>query len=307
MSGNMITQDKRQMSLPEVVLSEITARNSDVDNASLMNKVNMILAKVPKMSSMPPEQIAQAVLKAMIPDPSLENHDDIYFIPYGRTIDVSFSHNFLQKLAYKNGAVKLIETFVIYENDNVEVSEEGVTYKINPFKKNRGDFVGIMVKVKLANNELKYGFVDVDHIEKARKASKSGNNGPWKTWYLEMAKKVAIKNTLKGIDISPEFNAAVNIDNEDTDFRKLSTDIEPTEAQNSLADKMKTGSKSVIEVEKYLKENGVVFDIKDKWVIVNLLESEVGTEELMSKFDGKKNPDNETVIAYQIEKIMAAI
>ena len=297
---------QNQKSLPEVVVSMIAERNSDIDNAKLMNKINMIMAKTPKVTSMAPDVIAQAILKAMIPDPTLENHNDIYFVPYGKTIDVSFSHNYLQKLAYKNGAVKLIETYLIYEDDEVSVTEEGVTYKINPFKKDRGDFVGVMVKVKLRNDELKYGFVTAEHIEKARRASKSGNNGPWKTWFFEMARKVAIKNTLKSIDISPEFNAAMEIDNEDTDFRKEKASADNKE-KNALENKMKAGSKSVSDVEDFLNSNGIVFEIKDKWVIVKLDESDLEGINALSNFNGKKSPKDETVMAYNIEELMSSI
>jgi recombination protein RecT len=243
----------------------------------------MIIAKTPKIASMPPDVISQAVLKAMIPDPTLQDHDDIYFVPYGRTIDVSFSHNYLQKLAYRNGAVKLIETHLIYDNDNVEVSENGVSYSINPFKKDRGEFAGVMVAVKLSNGETKYGFVGVDHIEKARKASKSGNNGPWKTWYLEMAKKVAIKNTLKGLDISPEFNAAVTIDNEDTDFSKANQAEAPSGA-DELEDMMVEASSSVNSAEEYIKSIGVAFSVKGDWIAVDVINSsESGVDELLTK------------------------
>lgn len=255
------------------VVSLITEQNSDIDNGLLMNKLNMIIAKTPKIAQMPPEVISQAILKAMIPDPTLQDHDDIYFVPYGRTIDVSFSHNYLQKLAYRNGAVKLIETHLIYENDNVTVTENGVSFSINPFKKNRGEFAGVMVVVKLANGETKYGFVDVEHIEKARKASKSGNNGPWKTWYFEMAKKVAIKNTLKGLDISPEFNAAVTIDNEDTDFSKAN-EAEAPAATTELEKMMESGSSIVKTAEDILESLGISYAINNGWFSVDLIASD---------------------------------
>lgn len=270
--GTAVQAADNSNTMASQVVSLITERNSDVDNGILMNKLNMIVAKTPKLASMPPDVIAQAILKAMIPDPTLQDHEDIYFVPYGRTIDVSFSHNYLQKLAYRNGAVKLIETHLIYDNDNVSVTENGVSFSINPFKKNRGDFAGVMVVVKLGNGETKYGFVDVEHIEKARKASKSGNNGPWKTWYFEMAKKVAIKNTLKGLDISPEFNAAVTIDNEDTDMSRLNEAHEP-EGADELENLMTEGSENKHSAEDYLLSMNIVFDTKGDWFMIDVINS----------------------------------
>jgi recombination protein RecT len=299
--GNQIVRGG-DATLPNTVISMIAEKNTDVDNAMLMNKLNMIIAKTPKIAQMQPQAIAEAMLKAMIPDPTLQDHDDIYFVPYGNKIDVSFSHNYLQKLAYRNGAVKSINTYLIYEGDTVEITEEGLTYKVLPFRP-QGEFVGVLVDIKLANGERKYGTVTKEHIEQARRASKSGNNGPWKTWYLEMAKKVALKNTMKGLDISREFSEAIRIDNEDTDFSKIGANEKP-KAADALSDKMKSGSKNVSDVEDHLLSKNIVFEIKDKWVIINLLESDIEEAEELKKLPHKPNPKDESFIGIQIEDII---
>ncbi len=269
------TQVVQYNSLQEHVIALIIEKNSEADNTMLMNKLNMIIAKTPKIGMMQAGDISQAILKAMIPDPTLQDHDDIYFVPYGNKIDVSFSHNYLQKLAYRNGAVLLIDTNLIYEGDEVTVTEKGVTYRVDPFADNDDEsFKGVMVVVKLANGEKKYGFVKKKHIDNARSASKSGNNGPWKKWYYEMAKKVAIKNTLKGIDISTEFNDAVIIDNEDTDFKRLESPKNDI-ASSSLDAMMREGSTILSNISEKLDSMGVIYEIKEDWVIINLVETDL--------------------------------
>ena len=261
-----------QQSIAQAAVTLIAMKNSDVDQGLLANKINMIIAKTPKVGSMGPEAISQAILKAMIPDPTLQDHNDIYFVPYGKSIDVSFSHNYLQKLAYRKGSVKLIEPIIIYENDNVTMDENGLRFNINPFKKDRGEFAGVLVIVKLANGETKHGIVSAEHIDNAKKASRSGSSGPWKTWFLEMAKKVAIKNTLKGLDISSEFNAAVEIDDEDTDFSKANK-AEAPKAAESLTTMMKTGSKNVGNIEAYLDSLSISYEVKGDWVMIDVINS----------------------------------
>lgn len=273
MDTQLQTTNGQSQDLSTQVISLISEKNSDIDNALMMNKFNMIIAKTPKILSMDAPTIAQAMLKAMIPDPTLQDHDDIYFVPYGRTIDVSFSHNYLQKLAYRNGAVKMINTYLIYEGDIVEITEGGLKYKVLPFTP-QGEFLGVLVDIKLANGERKYGTVTKEHIDSARKASKSGNDGPWKTWYYEMAKKVALKNTLKGLDVSPEFSAAVTIDNEDTDFSKTKSKADAGEGTSALESMMKEGSESVNEVEDFLLINNIKFEIKGDWIMVYTADSE---------------------------------
>ena len=273
---------KADNSLASNVVSLIAEKNSNIDNGILMNKINMILTKVPKLAQMPPDEISKAILKAMIPDNTLQDHNDIYFIPYGRVIDVSFSHNYLQKLAYRNGAAKLIETFLIFEGDRVEITESGISYSILPFRKDQDEFLGVMVRAKLRNNEIMHDFVSVEHIEKARKASKSGNNGPWKTWYFEMAKKTSLKHMFKSMDISPELSAAVSIDNEDTDFSKLKEVSAPSGA-DELENLMKTGSREVHDTEEYLQEMEISFKVKGDWIMIDAIESDLNSLETIKK------------------------
>jgi phage RecT family recombinase len=295
--------------LPGTVVGMIAEKNSSIDNAILRNKVNMIIAKTPKIATMQAGAISEAILKAMIPDPTLQDHDDIYFVPYGNKIDVSFSHNYLQKLAYRNGAVKLIDTQLIYEEDWVEVTEGGVSFKINPFKKDRGEFVGIMVLVKLANNETKYGFVSKDHIEKARKMSKSGSSGPWKMWYLEMAKKVAIKNTLKGIDISQEFSDAVTIDNEGYSTSKDQIVDDSEENEKDLQDKIMYSSNKISEAKEFLEDNDISYESKGDWIMVDLQESDFdGVEKLTStNINIIKKDDKPNKIFIKVGELMSLI
>ena len=263
----MATELTKYTSLEEHVVALITEKNSKLDNAILMVKVNQIIAKTPKVASLPANIIAGAVLKAMIPDPTLQNHMDIYFVPFNGAIDVSFSHNYLQKLAYSNGAVRVINTYLVYESDIVEFTQNGLNYKIMPFQI-QGDFLGVLVDIKLANGEHKYGTVTKDHIEEARKASKS-QNGPWKKWYFEMARKVGLKNTMKGIDISKEFADAVAIDNEDTNFTNIKDEDIVAEKANMLEDAMRSGSNNLSKVEDMLLEFNVSFKIIGDWVMMD--------------------------------------
>ncbi len=288
--GNELQANNGQ-GLATQVVGLIAEKNSDIDNGLLLNKINMIIAKTPKIGTMSPENISQAILKAMIPDATLQDHEDIYFVPYGNKIDVSFSHNYLQKLAYRNGAIKLIDTLVIYSKDKVEVTENGVSYSVNPFSQDRGDFVGIMVIVKLGNSEVKHGFVTSEHINKAKSASKSGNGGPWKTWFMEMAKKVAIKNTLKGLDISSEFNDALSIDNEDTDFKKLEAPKEHNSA-SKLEEMMISGNKAAYNITHFMSSLGIEGEEKEGWVMIDVINSDSnGIKELSSKMTLIEKPD----------------
>jgi phage RecT family recombinase len=226
-------------------------------------KIRNIISGDRKILSMPPEVISDAIIKAMIPDKSLSFYKDVYFIPYGNQLNVEFSHNFLSKLAYKSGKVKKIETLLVFEGDEVWVDESGLHYKINPFDQS-GEFKGIIVLVKLSNGETIHNFVTKQHIENARNASRSKNNGPWKTWYYEMAKKVAIKNTFKTLDISPEIEEAISIDNENNDLSQVNASYTEAETVEMAFQK----GNILDEVMQELTSRGVVDPkISNGWIM----------------------------------------
>jgi len=140
----------------------------------LSAKIRNIVAGDQKIMAMSPEVISDAIIKAMIPDKALNFYKDVYFIPYGKQLNVEFSHNFLCKLAYKSGKVKKIDTYPVFEGDEVSVDENGLHYKINPFDQS-GEFKGVLVLVKLSNDEIVQNFITKQHIENAKNASKSKN------------------------------------------------------------------------------------------------------------------------------------
>jgi len=240
--------------------------NATGDNSSRLKevsaKIRNIISGDRKILSMPPEVISDAILKAMIPDKSLSFYKDVYFIPYGNQLNVEFSHNFLSKLAYKSGKIKKIETLLVFGGDEVTVDENGLHYKINPFDQS-GEFKGILVLVKLSNGETIHNFVTRQHIENARNASRSKNNGPWKTWYYEMAKKVAIKNTFKSLDISQEVEEAISIDNENTDFSQAEAKEDMTSIESIMS-----AANIVDEVTNTLKDRGsTTTQIANGWIL----------------------------------------
>jgi recombination protein RecT len=256
---NQIAESK----VNEVVvnISKVTGDTPTVMK-ELSAKIRNIVAGDQKIMAMSPEVISDAIIKAMIPDKALNFYKDVYFIPYGKQLNVEFSHNFLCKLAYKSGKVKKIDAYLVFEGDEVSVDENGLHYKINPFDQS-GEFKGVLVLVKLSNDEIVQNFITKQHIENAKNASKSKNNGPWRTWYYEMAKKVAIKNTFKSLDISHEIDEAISIDNENTDLSR----IEEKE-DNSSIETIMSSANIVDEVINTLKDRGsTTVQVANGWVL----------------------------------------
>lgn len=73
-------------------------------------------------------------------------------------------------------------------------------------------------------------------IEKIRKSSSGGENGPWKTWYDEMAKKSAIRRLAKRLPMSTDIESGLETVYKDDQF------YEPEEPANVTPDKKKLNS-----------------------------------------------------------------
>ena len=294
--GEVIQYGSLKEHVTALTLADFPSGNIDV----LQLKIGAILEKTKTLGMLPADVISRAIVKAMIPDPTLEFYDDIYMVPRGQMIEVSFSHNYLQKLAMKSGAVKVFNVTAAYKGDTIKITQNGLEFNIDPFRASAKDedLIGVVVQLTLANGEIKYGAVTRDHIDKARSASKMKGGGPWKLWFVEMAKKVAIKNTLKGIWISDAYNQSVDIDNEEYKGgrRQVETiaDEDNSNTFDSLA--MSTAKSEFISL-KVLNDNDIKFEEKAGWVKVD----EDLPQDLKSKYAFVKKSGVEGSLFIQLE------
>lgn len=124
------------------------------------------------------------------------------------------------------GRLKTIYSQIIYENDDFDffTDEHGehVTYKPKLFDESRGKIKGIFAVANFDGGV----FVEVmslKEIEKVRKVSRSSNNGPWRDWWEEMAKKTVIRRLAKRLPLSSEAQSVVDADNHFYDLQNEET------------------------------------------------------------------------------------
>jgi recombination protein RecT len=65
----------------------------------------------------------------------------------------------------------------------------------------------------LKDGASQYEVMTKAEIEEVRQSSKSANNGPWQTWWSEMAKKSVLKRLVKYLPMSAALAKAVTADN----------------------------------------------------------------------------------------------
>ena len=154
-----------------------------------------------------------------------------YLIPYGGKTQFQLGYQGMLDLAYRTGEYKLIDSQVVYENDDFDY-ELGLDpfLKHKPAKSNRGKAVYYYAVYKLINGGEGFQVMSVEDIEQhAEKYSKSYTTGPWKTDFDGMAKKTVLKKLLKYAPKKIEFGRAIASD--ETVKEELNKDMTTVQAE----------------------------------------------------------------------------
>ncbi len=173
----------------------------------------------------------------------------------------------LIKLIRNSGELENIWAYAVYEGDHFKVklgSEPMIEHEPNwekrEFEKEDDrrkaiKFVYCVAKLK-ATTEPQFDVMDKTAIERIRKRSKSGDEGPWITDYEPMALKTVIKRLCKVLPASVELQQALDLDNKGElgEPQELGIDILPGQPAVSLPAATPTSIGEIVEKEKAAKE-----------------------------------------------------
>lgn len=121
----------------------------------------------------------------------------------------------IQKRVRNSGLIDSIQAHVIYEKDTFEW-EQGFDERIihKPFfPGDRGKAVGAYAIAKFKDGTYQFEVMDVAEIERIRAASKTGQFGPWKDWWAEMARKSVFKRLAKWLPLDADVDDLIEYDN----------------------------------------------------------------------------------------------
>lgn len=111
------------------------------------------------------------------------------------------------KKVRQSGEVAKISAQVVHENDFFEVSygfDEDVTHRPPPLNEPRGEPIGAYATAVLKDGSKLLEVMSHEEIEKVRAVSRSGKNGPWVTWWGEMARKTVMRRLSKRLPMSTD-------------------------------------------------------------------------------------------------------
>lgn len=159
-----------------------------------------------------------------------------YLIPYGNQVQFQIGYAGLITLAYRNPEMQNVNAQVVYENDKFEY-ELGLEPKLvhKPAKSNRGEIAYFYATYKLKNGGYGFEVMSKEDVDAhAKQFSKTFDNGPWQTNYIEMAKKTVLKKVLKYAPLQSDFIKNV---------------AEDESIKSSISDDMSTIKNEIFEVE----------------------------------------------------------
>lgn len=181
----------------------------------------MVLSAIsvnPKLGSCTPASFLGAMMSAA--QLGLEPNTPLgqaYILPYmnKNVLEAQFQLGYkgLIDLAYRSGEVEVIQSHIVYENDEFECNY-GLepTLKHTPASTDRGQPIKVYAMFKTKSGGFGFEVMSMDdvrkHTEKYSKAYGSSYS-PWKTSFEEMAKKTVLKRVLKYAPLKSDFVKAV--------------------------------------------------------------------------------------------------
>lgn len=138
-----------------------------------------------------------------------------HLIPYGTECTLIIDYKGLIELIRRSGDVSSIRAETVCENDGFSWENGIVTHKVD-WRNPRGEVQAVYAEAKLSSGEVQTAVMTKDEVEAIRARSRSGNNGPWKTDWCEMAKKTVVRRLTKMLPLSSEIREHVEKDDERT-------------------------------------------------------------------------------------------
>lgn len=175
------------------------------------------LTRTPKLADCTPASVCKCMLdlSAMGLEPDGRR---AHLIPFGKECTLVVDYRGKAELAMRSGLVATIHADVVCNNDFFEADTGRVRHRVN-YKEPRGKVYAAYCMVRFKDDTEKAEVLTLEEIEGIRSRSRSGQVGPWKTDFNEMAKKTAAHRVFKWVPLSPEIRDAMEADDDAIDIK----------------------------------------------------------------------------------------
>lgn len=131
------------------------------------------------------------------------------------------------KKVRQSGDLSTITSHVVYEADHFDywVDDEGEHLTHKPeILGDPGKPRGVYAMAHTTDGGVYIEVLRMSDIDRIKSASRGGNNGPWATWWDQMAKKSAIRRLAKRLPMSTDLEAVVNRDDQFYPYQEPATE-----------------------------------------------------------------------------------
>jgi len=121
-----------------------------------------------------------------------------FLVPRDGAVVLDISYRGLIKIATDSGAILWARAELVYSKDQFEWRgpAEAPVHKADVFAEDRGEFRGVYCIAKTPQGDILVEAMPANEVYKIRDTSRA-KNGPWVTWFEEMARKSVIKRASK--------------------------------------------------------------------------------------------------------------
>lgn len=144
-----------------------------------------------------------------------------YLLPFGNgkasdgksNVQLIIGYRGMIDLARRSGQIVSISARTVREKDDFHF-EYGLDESLKhiPGEDEDAPITHVYAVARLKDGGIQFEVMSHAQIEKVRKSSKAGQNGPWVTHWEEMAKKTVIRRLFKYLPVSIEIQQAVILD-----------------------------------------------------------------------------------------------
>ena len=190
-----------------------------------------------------------------------------YLVPRDGMVCLDISYMGLLHLAQSTGSIKWGQCKLVYSADTYESNglDSAPTHKYNAFGE-RGEVVGGYCTVKTADGDYLTEEMSLAEI-KAVEATSKAKNGPWKTFWEEMARKTIVKRASKYWPKAQRLDNAIHLLNEDEGMHQ--EPVMPHKSEEDIREDERKRQQEVIERVQVLCDEmakaETLFDLKIKF------------------------------------------
>jgi len=197
-----------------------------VQNSVALLNGNEVLAKFAKENGT--AQIKNGLIRGAYLGLDALNQE-MYLVPYGKTLNFMPSYKGMAKLAqkYSTRPIKSIYAKCVRQGDDFEESivngEPTINYKAMPF--NGNEIIGVFAVCQYMDGGIVYEVMSKADVEQCRKSSKAKNSPAWNSYWSEMAKKTVLRRLCKSLTLDMDAKLAEAMDSGleiETDVREIS-------------------------------------------------------------------------------------